>query len=149
MNVENLISSKENIKQDKSYRAGLISKKQIALTEEKLIELKGSIFTNKYKVIDRDKILSTKLDYRIKWSPFLVGIALFSIGLNIDRVGFIESKFPLLSAGLMLFAGMTFLYGIAKIRKEHLIETENPDVSLSLPRKGKSTEILNKITKEL
>jgi len=149
MELDDLVPDEEKIEERKSFRSGLISKKKIGLTKEKIIEFRDGIITSRYQVINREKILSTKLDYSIPKKPFLLGIALFIAGANIDRIELIKSQYPLVSAVMMLIGGISFLYGIVTIRKEHLIQTDNPEVSLSLPSGDESTEILNKITEDL
>lgn len=149
MDIEDLVPTAEDVDEDAKFRAGIIAKKKIALTEEKLIEFKKGFMTSSYQVIDRDKIVSTKLDYTIPKLPFIISIGIFAAGLNVDRISFISSQLPMLSAFLNLSGALTFLYGLAKIRKEHIVKTNNPDVNLTLPRRGKSTEILNRVTEKL
>ncbi len=149
MDLDDLVPDEEKVEEKKSFRSGLISKKKIALTKEKIIEFRDGLITSRYQVIDREKILSTKLDYSISKKPFILSAILFAAGVNIDQISIIQSQYPLISAGLILGGGLSFLYGTVKIRKKHLIETDNPDVSLSLPSGDESTEILNKVTEEL
>jgi len=149
MELGDLVPDGESVEEKKNFRSGLISKKKIALTKEKIIEFRDGFITSRYQVIDREKILSTKLDYDIQKKPFLFSLILFIAGVNIDRINMVKSQYPMVSAVLMLGGGLTFLYGITKIRKKHLIQTDNSEVSLSLPKGDDSTEILNKVTEKL
>ena len=149
MDTDELIPGEEEVQEEANFRAGLIAKKNITLTGEKLVELRNGLFTSSYQVIDRNKIVSTSLDYTFTWKPLILGLAVFVAGLNINRISFVEAQFPLASAALNILGGLIFLYGLTKIRKEHIVETSNPDVRMTLPRRGKSTEILNKITEKL
>jgi hypothetical protein len=149
MEIEDLIANTEDVVQDAEFRAGLVARKNISLTGEKLIEFKNGFMTSSYQFIDRDKIVSTKLDYTAPKKPFILSLVIFGAGLNVDRISFVEGQFPMLSAFLSMVGGLTFLYGLAKIRKEHIVKTNNPDVNLSLPRRGKSTKILNEVTEKL
>lgn len=139
----------EDVDTEASFRSGITTKKTILLTGEKILEFKKGLLAESYQVIDRDKVVSTDLDYTFPKKPFILGLALFAAGINIDRISLVESRYPLTSAALSMFGGLSIIYGLAKIRKRHMVNTSNPEVRMSLPRRGKSTEILNRITEKL
>lgn len=152
MELEDLVPDEKDLKKNVKFKAGLMARKNIALTEDKLIEFKNGLGRQSYQVVARDKIVSTKFDYVVPKMPYLVGVALFLAGINFDGFSQLPRQMPeltQLSMVLNVAGALSILYGIYKTRKEHIIKTNNPDVEVKLPRRGKSTEILNKVTEKL
>lgn len=146
MEIEDLVPEEEDIGKNVKFRSGLFSKKNIALTREKLIEFGDGIFTQSYEVVDRDKIVSTKFDYVIPKKPFIAGLLFLAAAYIFQTMDQFQAQLPEILGGA---GSLVILYGLVKIRKKHIIRTVNPDVNIVLPGRKKSTEILNQITEKL
>lgn len=146
MEIEDFVPEEEELRKNVKFRSGLISRKNIALTGEKLIEFGDGIFTQSYEVVDRDKIVSTKLDYGIPKKPFIAGLLLLAAAYMFHTMDQFQAQVPEILGGA---GSLAILYGVFGIRKKHIVRTVNPDVNIVLPRRKKSTEILNQLTEKL